>query len=94
LILNKKDIKLMINKIMSGSTVESVCSEITLTQSEEDFDKVITDAIHDIWIVTGDTHFNRDGFRKAFDDIEDAFFPKEKIKIEIDDEHLPLDWYF
>ena len=95
MILNKEEIKKIVNKVRMGECASDACSHITLTHTQEEFDEIMTDAIFDVWFITGDTHFNRDGHRCAFDAVENIFFPKEKEeKIDNIDEHLPIDWYF
>ena len=93
--LDKEEIKKIVGKVRMGNSADDACAHINLTQSQEEFNKIMTDAIFDVWFVTGDTHFNRDGYRGAFDAVENAFFPKEKEeKIDNNDEHLTIDWYF
>jgi hypothetical protein len=56
----------------------------------------LTDAIFDVWLLIGDSGWNRRGYREAFDAVEDQFYPKEeKPKKDYSvDEHLPFDEYF
>tara|TARA_E500000331_G_C16909167_1_gene562666 strand:+ start:223 stop:510 length:288 start_codon:yes stop_codon:yes gene_type:complete len=93
--LTKQDILFLFRRIYSGVPVEHACDHISIDQAYEDFDKVMSDAIFDVWMHTGDSGFNRDGFRETFDAIENQFFPKNKEeKVHTDDEHLTFATYF
>jgi len=96
LILTKEDIKNLVSKVMNGVDAKDACQHITLNQTREEFDRVMVEAIFDVWIHIGDSGYNRKGFREAFDAVENEFFPKEQ-KEEKDysiDEHFPFDGYF
>ena len=93
--LTKQDMLFLFRRIYSGVTVEQACGHITLDQPYEEFDRLMTDAIFDVWMHTGDSGFNRDGYRETFDAIETHFFPKNKEeKVFTGDEHLTLAAYF
>ena len=81
---------------MTGIPIKDVCKDIVLEQTREDFSIVLTDAIFDVWLLIGDSGWNRRGYREAFDAVEDQFYPKEeKPKKDYSvDEHLPFDEYF
>ena len=79
MILTKDDILFLVRRIYSGVSVEHACGHITLDQSYEEFNNAMTSAIFDVWMYTGDSGFNKDGFREAFDAIEDQFFPKNNL---------------
>lgn len=95
MILSKEDVKHLVFRVMKGMPVERACGHIDLSQDKKDFDQVFTDAIFDVWIHTGDSGYNRKGFRVAFDAVENYFFPKEKEeKVHHVDEHFTFDGYF
>ena len=65
--LTKQDILFLVRRIYSGVPADRACGHITLDQPYEEFNRSMTDAIFDVWVHTGDSGFNRDGFREAFD---------------------------
>lgn len=94
MMLTKDDILFLVRRVYSGVPVEHACGHIELTQPYEEFNNAMSNAIFDIWMHTGDSGFNRDGFREAFDAIENQFFPKnKKEKVHMDDEHSTLTAY-
>ncbi len=68
--LTKQDIKHLVSKVMNGVPAKDACSHVKLNQAREDFDKVMTEAIFDVWIHIGDSGYNKHGYREAFEAVE------------------------
>jgi len=80
-IILRESLEQIISKHTDSKTVADMFSDL----SKDEFDKLMNEALFDIWIMIGDSGYYTGGFHEAVCAIENCLFPRPAKK---DNEHV------